>query len=167
MGSQKKPLRGKDGLSFRTGTSSRRISGHTSSGKSDAGCLGVWFLGLWVLLLAFAGGIGLFMWRGVRIHQDLAAVADAAAVAGAAGGLDTKEYRRSGLLLLDRPLAREIAISVLGEHEVTDNYRVLVEDTAVIVELDGEITPFLLPLLGPARTIEFTTVAVSDLRKSG
>jgi hypothetical protein len=69
----------------------------------ERGSITVWLLGLAVLLL-FAGGLSLDLWRAVGARQLLANAADAAAIAGATG-IDDARFRATGELVLDPDLA--------------------------------------------------------------
>jgi hypothetical protein len=75
--------------------------------RSDRGSVTIWMLGLSLLLLAF-GGLALDFWRGLALQRELAAVADSAAIGGAAG-IDVEHYRETGVVLLDPARAGELA----------------------------------------------------------
>lgn len=77
--------------------------------RSDRGSVTIWMLGLSLLLLVF-GGLALDFWRGLVLQRELAAVADSAAIAGAAG-IDVEQYRETGDVLLDPVRSRELAAS--------------------------------------------------------
>lgn len=87
---------------------------------SDRGSVTIWMLGLSLLLLLF-GGLALDFWRGLALQRELAAVADSAAIAGAAG-IDVDHYRETGSVLLDPESVRELAtLSIAAqEAEVTE-----------------------------------------------
>lgn len=80
--------------------------------RSDRGSITIWMLGLSLLLLLF-GGLSLDFWRGLALQRELAAVADSAAIAGAAG-IDVEHYRETGEILLDQPRATELAKASVG-----------------------------------------------------
>lgn len=73
----------------------------------DRGSVTIWMLGLSLLLLLF-GGLALDFWRGLALQRELAAVADSAAIAGAAG-IDIDRYRQTGSVLLDPQAVHELA----------------------------------------------------------
>lgn len=73
----------------------------------DRGSVTIWMLGLSLLLLLF-GGLALDFWRGLALQRELAAVADSAAIAGAAG-IDVDHYRETGAVVLDPESVRELA----------------------------------------------------------
>lgn len=75
--------------------------------RSDRGSVTIWMLGLSLLLLLF-GGLALDFWRGLALQRELAAVADSAAIAGAAG-IDVEHYRETGIVLLHPVRARDLA----------------------------------------------------------
>jgi hypothetical protein len=60
-----------------------------------------------MLLLVF-GGLALDYWRGLAVQRELAAVADSAAVAAAAG-IDEEVYRSSGTIVLQPERSRDLA----------------------------------------------------------
>ena len=74
---------------------------------NDRGSLTLWTLGLSVMVL-FLGGISLDLWRAFEARQDLAAMADSAASAGAAR-IDRLAYRETGALQLDAGEAEDAA----------------------------------------------------------
>lgn len=75
--------------------------------RSDRGSVTIWVLGLSMLLLVF-GGLALDYWRGLAVQRELAAVADSAAVAAAAG-IDEEVYRSSGTIVLHPERSRDLA----------------------------------------------------------
>jgi len=80
--------------------------------RSDRGSVTIWMLGLSLLLLVF-GGLALDFWRGLALQRELAAVADSAAIAGAAG-IDVEHYRETGEVLLDPMQAGDLASASIG-----------------------------------------------------
>jgi len=73
----------------------------------ERGSITVWLLGLAVLLL-FAGGLSLDLWRAVGTRQLLANAADAAAIAGSTG-IDDARFRATGEVVLDPEAAGQRA----------------------------------------------------------
>jgi hypothetical protein len=73
----------------------------------EQGSITVWLLGLAVLLL-FAGGLSLDLWRAVSARQLLANAADAAAIAGSTG-IDDARFRATGEVVLDPDIAGQRA----------------------------------------------------------
>lgn len=71
--------------------------------EGERGSITIWLLGLAVLLL-FAGGLSLDLWRAVGARQLLANAADAAAIAGSTG-IDTARFRTTGEVVLDPAVA--------------------------------------------------------------
>jgi hypothetical protein len=74
-------------------------------GDRERGSITIWLLGLAVLLL-FAGGLSLDLWRAVGARQLLANAADAAAIAGSTG-IDTARFRDTGEIVLDPAVAEQ------------------------------------------------------------
>ncbi|MBW3667436.1 MAG: hypothetical protein KY394_07560 [Actinobacteria bacterium] len=83
--------------------------------RSERGSVTIWMLGLSLLLLVF-GGLSLDFWRGLAVQRELAAVADSAAIAGAAG-IDVDHYRATGEVLLDPAKAKELVAASIGFQE--------------------------------------------------
>lgn len=80
--------------------------------RSERGSVTIWMLGLSLLLLVF-GGLALDFWRGLALQRELAAVADSAAIAGAAG-IDVEHYRETGEVMLDPGKAGALASTSVG-----------------------------------------------------
>lgn len=83
--------------------------------KSERGSVTVWMLGLSLLLLLF-GGLAIDFWRGLALQRELAAVADSAAIAGAAG-LDVDKYRETGAVVLDTESVRALASNSIAAQD--------------------------------------------------
>jgi hypothetical protein len=83
---------------------------------SDRGSVTIWVLGLSMLLLLF-GGLALDYWRGLALQRELAAVADSAAIAAAAG-IDEEVYRESGSIVLDPERSRGLAEAAVAWQDV-------------------------------------------------
>lgn len=113
--------------------------------RSDRGSVTTWMLGLSLLLLVF-GGLALDFWRGLALQRELAAVADSAAIAGAAG-LDVAHYRETGVVLLDPELARDLAaISISAQDAAVSNISFVVAPGggSVTVTVEGVVELGLL-----------------------
>lgn len=67
--------------------------------RSDRGSVTLWMLGLSLLLLLF-GGTVIDFWRALALQRELAAIADSASVAAAAG-IDEEHYRLTGEVLIE------------------------------------------------------------------
>lgn len=105
----------------------------------------MWMLGLSLLLLLF-GGLGLDFWRGLALQRELAAVADSAAIAGAAG-IDVEHYRQTGSVVLDPESVRELASNSIAAQD-TDVSGVLISTApggeSVTVTVQGVVRLGLL-----------------------
>ena len=115
---------------------------------SDRGSITLWALGLAVMVL-FLCGIALDLWRAFKVRQDLAAMADSAANAGASR-IDGRVYRNSGVLLIDEDAAREAVNANLDSQQ--DRGRIArrdppdVDGAVLRVTLHGEVEFTLLRL---------------------
>jgi hypothetical protein len=85
--------------------------------ESDEGFVTIWILGLCVMLL-FLGGISLDLWRAFSDRRALAALVDAAAVAGASDVDEEHVHARAGagdpIVRLDEDAARRRAEDYLA-----------------------------------------------------
>jgi Flp pilus assembly protein TadG len=97
--------------------------------SSDRGSVTFWMLGLSLLLLLF-GGLSIDFWRALALQRELAAVADALAVA-AASGIDEEHYRLTGEVLIDPNRAAALGTEYVAAQDVE-----LVE-SAVVAAADG------------------------------
>ena len=79
--------------------------------RDDRGSAPIWFLGL-ALSVLMVGALSAELWRVLGERQDLAALADSAAIA-AAGAIDLEIYRSTGELRLDPGQATDRALGVL------------------------------------------------------
>jgi Flp pilus assembly protein TadG len=115
----------------------------------ERGSITIWVLGLVLLVLAL-GGLSIDLWRGVVARKAVAAVADAAAVAGASG-IDEMVWR-AGDLALDPPRAKALAERVIlsepGATELRWRIDVTSSDITVTVERDVDLT--LLRIMDPS-----------------
>ena len=113
---------------------------------NDRGSITLWTLGLTVMVL-FLGGISLDLWRAFEVRQDLAAMADSAANAGASR-IDGDVYRSTGVLQLDPDAAAEAANANLDRQQdrnrITNRVPPAVEGAVITVTLEGEVTFTLL-----------------------
>jgi hypothetical protein len=140
------------------------VKAHARPARSESGSVTLWMLGLCVMVL-FVGGLSLDLWRGFAERRALAAMADAAAVAGA-GAVDEVALRTSGIVRLNpdraavlarRSLAgqpgaaaiqgasvragpRLVAVDVFGVVEFT-LLRVLLPDDPFTVSVSARATP--------------------------
>lgn len=120
---------------------------------NDRGAAMLWVLGLSVIVL-FLGGISLDLWRAFEVRQDLAAMADAAATAGASQ-IDVDVLRGSGAVVLDMAAAEASARASVANQQ--DAFRVTIDPqiafndptapTRILVVLEGELSFTLLKIL--------------------
>jgi Putative Flp pilus-assembly TadE/G-like len=133
----------------------------------ERGSITVWLLGLAVLLL-FAGGLSLDLWRAVGARQLLANAADAAAIAGSTG-IDDARFRATGEVVLDPKVAGQRARDSLahqGGAPIAAPPAIEVQESppAVAVVLTGRVRLTLLHVLLPNQpplTIRVRAVSTS------
>jgi hypothetical protein len=117
----------------------------------ERGSITVWLLGLAVLLL-FAGGLSLDLWRAASARQLLANAADAAAIAGSTG-IDTVRFRNTGEIVLDPALAGQRVLDSLSHQGVLMTASPAIEvdpdPPRVEVVLTGQVRLTLLHVLLP------------------
>ncbi|NNC92081.1 MAG: hypothetical protein HKN80_06280 [Acidimicrobiia bacterium] len=107
---------------------------------NDRGSITLWILGLTIMVL-FLGGISLDLWRAFEIREDLAAMADSAANAGASR-VDAATYRETGVLELDGPAAVAVANSSLDAQQDSEritNRTIATSGAVLTVRLEGEV----------------------------
>ena len=138
--------------------------------REDRGSITLWVLGLCVIMLMI-GGVSLDLWRAFAARRGLAAMADAAAVAGASA-LDENAFRESGAIQLQvdtdpggNPTAFDRATANLDEQsdrdEVVGDPQIEAGVDGIRVTLAGEIDFTLVRLLagGDSFTIRVTATA--------
>ncbi|HEX8860358.1 MAG TPA: pilus assembly protein TadG-related protein [Actinomycetes bacterium] len=118
----------------------------------ERGSITVWLLGLAVLLL-FAGGLSLDLWRAVGARQLLANAADAAAIAGSTG-IDDARLRATGEVVLDPEVAGQRARDSLAHQggvpiAAPPAIEVQASPPVVAVVLTGRVRLTLLRVLLP------------------
>ena len=112
------------------------------------GTITLWLLGLAVMLLPL-GGLALDLGRSFSERRSLAAVADAAALAGA-GALDEARYRQDGTVALDPVVAEQRArrsVAQQADRGALRSVHVRADSTGVTVEVEGEVDLTLLRLV--------------------
>ncbi len=140
---------------------------------SERGSISTLGLGM-TLLLFVVGGISIDLWRVVAARQDLSQRADAAATAGA-NAIDADEFRFSGELILDPPLAIAAAEEVLGSPstwEFTGTGRVEARDpdllpNDMVVTLTREVDFALLGILSDQKSVTITVQSVASPQRTG
>jgi len=128
---------------------------------SERGSITLWTLGLTVMVL-FLGGISLDLWRAFEVREDLAAMADSAANAGASF-IDGATYRDAGILQLDEVAATSAANAHLDTQQDSgkitnrgDPNSIAVNGATLTVTLEGKVEftllrIFLLGVRDPVR----------------
>lgn len=124
---------------------------------NDRGSITLWTLGLTVIVL-FLGGISVDLWRAFEVRQDLAAMADSAATAGASR-IDGATYRATGIVQLDEDAARRAVDATLelqqDRDRITSRVPPVVSGAVITVTLEGEVDFSLLKVFllgdGPIR----------------
>jgi len=115
---------------------------------TERGSVTIWMLGF-TLLVLFLGGIGIDMFRGFTQRQELAGMADSAAIA-AATAVDVAYFRGTGEVRLDPDLAEDRAWTLLLSADGFDDSvsaTVVASLNEVRVNLQTEVDLTLLRLL--------------------
>ncbi len=126
-----------------------RLRTHASS---DAGSVTLWGIGLALVLLGF-GGVVIDGWRAFAERQDVAGMADAAAIAGATA-IDEAQFRATGEARLDPAQAEARAREYLLRQDnfdpgaVTASIRATSAGVEVVLEKDVNFTLLGLFLAG-------------------
>jgi len=84
--------------------------------RSDRGSVTLWMLGLSLVLLLF-GGTVIDFWRALALQRELAAIADSASVAAAAG-IDEEHYRLTGEVLIEPTRAVDLGSAYVASQDV-------------------------------------------------
>ena len=114
---------------------------------NERGSITLWTLGLTVMVL-FLGGISLDLWRAFEVREDLAAMADSAANAGASQ-VDAATYRDTGTLILDAAAAAGAASTNLDAQQDSakiTNRTLTASGPVLTVTLEGEVSFTLLQI---------------------
>ena len=114
---------------------------------NERGSITLWTLGLTVMVL-FLGGISLDLWRAFEVREDLAAMADSAANAGASQ-VDAANYRDTGTLVLDAAAAAGAASANLDAQQDSakiTNRTLAASGPVLTVTLEGEVSFTLLQI---------------------
>jgi Flp pilus assembly protein TadG len=108
--------------------------------RDERGTATVWVLGLCVCVLLL-GGVVIDFWRAIAVRRELAAAADAAALAGA-NGLDEASLRAGGAALdadRVRALVAESLASTSVARSIDDAVVRVPDDTRVVVTLRAHV----------------------------
>ncbi len=138
----------------------RRTADTGQSGPAgDRGAVVLWSLGL-LLMLFFAGGLALDLWRVLSRHGTLSGIAYKSAVAGAAQVVESDLYQNR--LLLDPDLAEEVARRFAeGQPDWDDSMRLTPEASrsGIVVRITDTIPLTLMRMFTPAGGIPVTVTA--------
>ena len=125
--------------------------------EGERGTVVIWSLGL-ILLLFFAGGLALDLWRVLSWHGTLTGIADKAAVAGATE-LDKNELYENRLVLVPKKAedtAKKFAESWPYWDSSSMNVEASATESSVKVTLNGVVQLALLQLFVPPQGITVT-----------
>lgn len=115
----------------------------------ERGSITLWMVGL-VMVVFAVGGIAIDLWRGLAVHRQVAAVADAAAVA-AGSAVDEEAWRTDGALRLDPArVAERVEEAVAAQPAgVVDGYSVetAADGSAATISVSATVDLTLLGLL--------------------
>ena len=130
---------------------------------NDRGSITLWVLGLTIIVL-FLGGISLDLWRAFEAREDLAAMADSAANAGASE-VDGAVYRDTGVLELEGTAAAAAANANLNAQQdsekITD--RTITTNGAVLtVRLESEVGFTLLQIFLGGGTVPVSATGSAE-----
>lgn len=132
--------------------------------SSERGSVTIWMLGLSVLVLLF-GGIAIDLWRALDLQRELAAVADSAAVAAAAG-INEEHYRLTGEVMLDPVRATNFGRSSISSQDVdlsVTSVETSGDGSEVVVEIGAELELGLLGLfVDQSHPLTITTTASAE-----
>ncbi len=125
----------------------------------DRGAVVLWSLGL-LLMLLFAGGLALDLWRVLSRHGTLAGIAYKSAVAGAAQVVESDLYQNR--VVLDPDLAEEAARRFAEDQPDWDDSMNLspeASESEIVVELTQTVPLTLMRMFAPAGGIPVTVTA--------
>lgn len=130
---------------------------------NERGSITLWVLGLTVMVL-FLGGISLDLWRAFELREDLAAMADSAANAGASQ-LDGAAYRETGALQLDGSAAAAAADANLDAQQDSGritNRAITSTGPVLTVQLEGEVEFTLLRVFLGTGSVTITATGSAE-----
>ena len=137
-----------------------RVAETSRSGSvGDRGAVVLWSLGL-LLMLLFAGGLALDLWRVLSRHGTLSGIAYKSAVAGAAQVVESDLYRNR--VVLDPDLSEEAArLFAEGQPDWDDsmNLTPAASESEIVVEITETVPLTLMRMFAPAGGITVTVTA--------
>jgi Flp pilus assembly protein TadG len=128
--------------------------------SGERGSVTIWGIGLVALLFAFAG-LAVDTWRVFTERQALAGLADSAAIAGA-NGIDEDEFRASGSVALDRPVARSLAAGYLASRIGTAEAVIGFRDAGIEVTLTDTVDLTLLTFFLGGEPVDLRVTAYAN-----
>lgn len=143
--------------------------------RDESGLFTLWVLGLCTIML-MVGGVSIDLWRAFAARRSLAAMADAAAVAGASA-LDETAFRKTGNVQLQvdrdpdgvRPTAFDRAIANLDAQsdrdEVVGDPQIDASADRIRVTLAGEIDFTLVRLFAGGDAFGISVTATAEPRR--
>ncbi|MDE0376424.1 MAG: hypothetical protein OXK16_10730 [bacterium] len=138
----------------------RRVKQTGRSGPAgERGAVVLWSLGL-LLMLLFAGGLALDLWRVLSRHGTLSGIAYKSAVAGAARVVESDLYENR--LVLDPDVAEEAARRFAENQPDWDNSMSLTPEASrseIVVEITETVPLTLMRMFAPAGGITVTVTA--------
>ncbi len=137
----------------------RRAEADRSGRAGDRGAVVVWSLGL-LLMLFFAGGLALDLWRVLSRHGTLSGIAYKSAVAGAAQVVESDLYRNK--VVLDPDRAEEAAHRFAEDQPDWDGSMSLTpeaSESGIVVKITETVPLTLMRMFAPAGGITVTVTA--------
>ena len=133
----------------------------------DRGSVTIWGVGLVAVLFGFAG-LAVDTWRVFTARQELAGLADSAAIAGASG-IDEDIFRADGSVVLDRSEAELLARRYLANRAEDADGAIRFRHGGIEVTLVDtvELTLLTLFLGGDPVDLEVTAFASPAVRAAG
>lgn len=139
--------------------SGRGAEGGRPGPAGDRGAVVLWSLGL-LLMLLFAGGLALDLWRVLSRHGTLSGIAYKSAVAGAAQVVESDLYRNR--VVLDPDLAEEVARRFAEDQPDWDdsmNLRPQASKSEIVVKITETVPLTLMRMFARAGGITVTVTA--------
>lgn len=138
----------------------RRVRQTGRSGPAgERGAVVLWSLGL-LLMLLFAGGLALDLWRVLSRHGTLSGIAYKSAVTGAAQVVESDLYQNR--VVLDPDLAEEAAHRFAADQpdwEDSMNLTSEASESEIVVEVTETVPLTLMRVFAPAGGITVTVTA--------
>jgi len=137
----------------------RRAKAGQPGPAGDRGAVVLWSLGL-LLMLLFAGGLALDLWRVLSRHGTLSGIAYKSAVAGAAQVIESDLYQNR--LVLDPDLAEVAALRFAEDQpdwNASMNLSPVASESEIVVEITETVPLTLMRMFAPGGGITVTVTA--------